>query len=196
VGAGGVIMARSLEMICNCISVLLKTDANMTKRIRIRLFGTYAFWKEGDARPMAETIARFGLEEVIEELPARVGYTKAMSLVQRADGLLVLGVDDAGYMPSKLFTYALTGKPLLACLRSDSPANAFFRQIPALGHLVVFGQTGEPASAESVEVARAFMREVAAATVHDRKAQIAEYLSEAMARRHAALFEYICAQRV
>ena len=80
------------------------------------------------------------------EYPARVTYRRSLELLLQGDGALVLGVDDAGYMPSKLATYAYSGKPLLACLHRDGPALAMLRErAGARPCFVVFANPGDAA---------------------------------------------------
>jgi glycosyltransferase involved in cell wall biosynthesis len=190
VGAGGSIMARSFTAICSALAELKKTDPSLLASLKIRLFGTYAYWKTGDPKPLQEIAVRFGLGDLVEEAPARISHRKAMALVQRSRGLLILGVDDRGYVPSKLFMYALSGKPLLACFRADAPVAGLFAEMPKLGHLLIFKD--DLPNPSNVSQVREFLREVRDGRKFDRRSEIANYLAPAMARRHAELFEGIC----
>ena len=64
-----------------------------------------------------------GLSGMVTEEPKRISYERSLALVKGADGLLVLGVDDPGYQPSKLHTYLATGLPMMVLChdRSDLP---------------------------------------------------------------------------
>jgi hypothetical protein len=129
---------------------------------------------------------------MVVESPPWIGYTKAMQLARHADGLLVLGVDDAGYVPSKLFTYALSGSPLLACVRADSPVRQYFDRMPAIGRLLTFDSDDTPVSETALESMREFLHDVKAGARFERSVLIADYLSPAMARKHAELFGRVC----
>lgn len=97
--------------------------------------GWYQRRLEGwSARFFGEEAAAVGVGDLVLEDPRIVAYSDAVSWVVAADGLLVLGVDDSAYMPSKLFLYALTGKPLLACMKWTSQVNSVFREFPDLGN--------------------------------------------------------------
>jgi glycosyltransferase involved in cell wall biosynthesis len=189
VGAGGSIMARSFENICRALAALRQSDPSWIDPIRIRLYGTFAFWKEGDPKPLEELAQRYGLGDVVEEIPPWIGYRSALEKIQEADGLLVLGVDDQGYVPSKLFNYALTKKPLLASFRADSPAGQFFREIPNLGHLITFTPEEQQAAMTTIAITKLFLIEVRQRAVIERGKEITDYLAPAMARRHVELFE-------
>jgi hypothetical protein len=61
-----------------------------------------------------------GLMGLVIEEPKRVSYEKSLALVKGADGLLVLGVDDPNYQPSKLHTYLATGLPIMVLCHERS----------------------------------------------------------------------------
>lgn len=195
VGAGGSIMAKSFSAICASLAELRKSDPAPFQRLRIRLYGTYAYWKPGDPTPLRDIATTFGLDDVVEEYPARVTYRRSLELILESDGLFVLGVDDQGYMPSKLFPYALSGKPLLGSFRSDSPPVDYFARLPELGHLLTFpavGPTPKPGQEDIATVGK-FLKEASCRTQFDRLKILEPYLAPAMARRHADLFDQIVA---
>ena len=143
----------------------------------------------GTDTPLARIAGEFGLADLVSEYPARVTYRRSLELLLQSDGALVLGVDDAGYMPSKLATYAYSGKPLLACLHRDGPAFAMLREEPALGHVLWFSQTQEMPLADAVAVLAAYFEEVGSGRTFARQAELAAHTAAAMAARHAQLFE-------
>lgn len=197
-GAGGSIMARSFETICQFLREVRNTEPELVRGIRISLYGTNTSWKSGDPKPLEELAGRNGLGDVVHEFPQWVRYTETMKLLRESDGLLILGVDSSGYMPSKLFLYALSGKPLLACFRSDSPAREVFESMSGLGELLTFdpspSRSAEPSTQGRAAVER-FLRDVKSGRRVDRTATIAQYTVAEMARRHAALFERVATSR-
>ena len=95
----------------------------LAREVGIEIYGTNTAWRPGD-RPYLQGIAEeMGLAGVVVEEPKRVSYERSLALVKGADGLLVLGVDDPNYQPSKLHTYLATGLPVMVlCHRqSDLP---------------------------------------------------------------------------
>lgn len=192
VGAGGAIMAKSFSAICAAVAEVRRTEPELVENLKIRLLGTYAFWKDGESKPLQEIAAGFGLADIVEEIPPRITYLKALEYVQRSNGLLLLGVNDKGYVPSKLFTYALSGKPLLACFHAGSPSAQLFQQMPGIGRLLTFGQVDVSPTVDAVTNVRDFLLEVGRGQQFDRKALIKSHLSPAMAKTHVELFERIC----
>ena len=189
VGAGGPVMQRAFRFLCKALASLRGSNNALPDRVRIELFGTMLGWRDSDPRYLANIAREEGVADMVSEDPRRVSYRRSVELLLEADGTLVLGVDDPGYMPSKLFAYALSGKPMLAVLRRDSAAFEQFQATPGLGHTIWFDQTGEQASDEVAEAVGEFLRESAARTQFDRRAMLDEFLAPAMACRHAALFE-------
>jgi hypothetical protein len=92
-------------------------------------------------------------------------------------------------MPSKLFNYALSGKPLLASLRRESPAFSTFEGSLSLGNAIWFTEADEISLADAANELRAFLDHVISRKIVDRGAMLQPWLAAAMAQRHAELFE-------
>lgn len=189
VGAGGPIMIRSFTLFSRALSRLRARFADLCDGIRIELYGTMLGWKPGEARGLANIAAEWGIGDLVWEEPGRVSYRHSLELLLESDGALIFGVEDAGYMPSKLFTNALSGKPLLATLHREGPAFAKFQRISDLGHALWIGQNDDMPLDEATNVLDAFLHEVVTRQVFDRRTNIIPYLAPAMARRHVELFE-------
>ena len=194
VGAGRSIMAKSFQRICRGLARVKRQEPELVAQIKIRLHGTYAYWKPGDPTELQTLAQAEGVGEMVEEKPARIGYVDATRLALAADGLLVLGVDDPAYMPSKLFLYALTGKPLLACMHARSQANDYFQRLPELGTLIHFDGPAEDRDAEDALLLD-FLKQVVGQKTFARENIRAEFSAAAMTRKHAELFEKILASR-
>ena len=159
--------------------------------MRIVLYGTDLGWQHGEPRYLADIAQEKGLGDLVSEEPSRVSYRRSLELLLDGDGALILGVDEAGYMPSKLYPYAYSGKPLLGVVRRDGPAFAAFETVPSLGHSLWFDDRGPMPQAQALAVLRAFLGEVIARRVFDRRGELEPFTASAMARRHAELFEHI-----
>jgi hypothetical protein len=172
--------------------VRLATPA-ILDQFRIRLFGTYAYWKKGDPRPMQEMAEAMDLGGLVLEEPHWIPYTESLAQMANADGLLVLGVDEEGYVPSKLNSYLLSGKPVLACLRAGSPACQVVKR-SEMAELLPFGEeTNEDEARASVI---RFLEAARARSSVNRAAALEEQLAPAMSRKAADLFERVLGERV
>jgi glycosyltransferase involved in cell wall biosynthesis len=189
VGTGGAVMARSFRLLCAALAELRRRHSPLLENIRIELHGTSSAVATDMDTHLARIAGEFDVADLIDEHPARVTYRHSLELLLESDGALVLGVDDAGYMPSKLATYAYSGKPLLACLHRDGPAFAMLCGEPALGHALWFSPTQEMPLADAAAVVAAYLEEVRSGRTFARQAELAPYSAAAMAARHAQLFE-------
>ncbi len=189
VGAGGPVMARSFALLCRTLAHLRRDRPGLVENVTIALSGTMLGWREGEQCHLAEIAREHGLGDLVEEDPRRLSYRRSLEALAGADGALILGVDEQGYMPSKLFSYAASGKPLLACVHRDGPACRALRRDPVLGHALWFSATGDmPLDAASAALG-AYLDEVIARRSVDRAAALQPFLAPAMAERHAELFE-------
>jgi len=189
VGVGGPVMARSFTLFSRVLSQLRMRSGGLCRGIRVELFGTMLGWQLGEARSLADIAAKWGIDDLVREEPRRLSYRRSLELLIQSDGSLIFGVEDAAYMPSKLFSYALSGKPLLAILHRDGPAFSKFQSIRDLGHALWFGQSDDMPLEEAVNVLETFLREVVARKIFDRRSSLTPYLATAMARHHVELFE-------
>jgi hypothetical protein len=189
VGTGGAVMARSFRLLCAVLAELRRRHSPLLENIRIELHGTSSAVAADIDAPLARIAGECDVADLVGEYPARVSYRHSLELLLQGDGALLLGVDDAGYMPSKLATYAYSGKPLLACLHRDGPAFAMLREQLALGHVLWFSQSQEMPLADAAATVAAYLEEVRSGRTFARQAELAPYAAAAMAARHAQLFE-------
>ncbi len=193
VGVGGPIMERSFGLFCQTLAHLRARERSTVDRLRVELYGTMLGWREGERRHLTEVAEAHGVADLVHEDPRRVSYRRSLELLLGSDGALILGVDDAGYMPSKLFTYAFSGKPLLAAVRRDGPAFAAMSVSLALGSALWFEPNREIPTDEGVAELRKFLLAGARHELTDRRRILEPYLANSMARRHGELFAACCA---
>ena len=194
VGVGAEIMAKSFREITESVARLRRSGDPLVGRLRIRLFGTDGRWSDGRPRILRDVAAESGVGDLVEEQPTILPYRKALELAAGADGLLVLGVDDPAYMPSKLFLYASTGKPLLASMRHNSQVNGYFAKYADLGRVMSFGKAAG-SEQRNDEALRSFLQDMAEGKRFARKEARRDFSAKRMAEAHAELFERIAAAR-
>lgn len=191
-GAGGSIMEESFRKLCRLFAEARKRSPKEFAGLKIELYGTEP-GAVGQEPRLSRIAAEEGVSDLIDERPARLSYLEALRRVQLADGLLILGVTDPAYNPSKLFLYALSGKPLLACMKSGTTVRTYFESLPNLGRLVQFESGKEGCDPVALREVEAFLEDVSAGRTVERRAMLQNFLAPAMARRHADLFE-VCLQ--
>jgi hypothetical protein len=187
VGVGSVLMRRSFQRIARGLRRLRRHQPALVSRLRIELRGTDANWRAGQHKVLKYEADLAGVGDLVAEDPTLVPYSEAAAVAAAADALLVLGIDDPAYMPSKLFSYASLGKPLLACVHHKSQINEYFSVYPELGTVIHFGLPDSEENAEDVRIA-AFLEQITNPRHLDRSRIFRAHSAEAMTQRIADLF--------
>lgn len=182
IGAGGSIMEKGWREFLRCLAA-----ENRTSLPSVEILGTDTSWQEGGRRYLQDVAAQFGLSGVVTEEPARISYQDSISRVKCARGLLILGVDDPNYRPSKLHTYLATGLPLLAIVRAESQLREFMDSIGPGIHTVIFSDEHQETERNQAAV-NSFLREVREGKRWSSDDRVFLKPGEA-ARAHAELFD-------
>jgi glycosyltransferase involved in cell wall biosynthesis len=149
-GRGGADMARPLRGLFLALQALRQSRPEGL-RLRLHFVGT-SYASGPRAERTVEPIAReCGVADLVSEQTGRVPYLEGLALLQSSDAVLLVGSDDAGYSPSKVFPCILAGRPLLAVVHEASLAGEVVRRCRA-GQAVSFGPGQTPA-----ELARAIL---------------------------------------
>lgn len=168
----------------------ISSHRELVERVRVCLYGTTGSASAGTGI-LFEIAQRYGIGHLVEESTQQVSYFESIRLAADADGLLILGVDDLGYTPSKLFSYLLFGKPLLVSFQVGSPADSFVMHHPQAASLIRFGGVESTPPEVAAKILIDYLQNVKDGHRADRTSLIGEYLAPAMALRHAELFNRI-----
>jgi len=119
-GASGPVMPHALTVLFVALRQYRELHPESASRFRLHFVGT-SYAAPGKAKASVEPIAEScGVGDMVIEVPNRIGYLESLRLQLNADVLLLLGSSDAAYSPSKMYTYFLTGRPMLAVVFRDS----------------------------------------------------------------------------
>lgn len=188
IGAGGNIMEKGWRELLSCLR-----DGALPVGVRIELLGTDTNWRENRRTYLQDIAGQAGLRDMVIEDPARISYSESMGITAGGDGLLVLGVDDPNYRPSKLQTCLAAGLPLLVVARADSALPQILAQSGPGVHVVKFGGADVDHSANRAAVVK-FFSEVAARQRWTRSKRLFLSPTDA-AEGHAALFDRVVDSR-
>jgi hypothetical protein len=115
------------------------------RRVRLHFVGTtYAAKVQGHSQ-VASVAREVGLEDIVEERPARVSHLDAIQIMLDSDALIIIGAEAPHYTPSKVFPYILAAKPLLAVFHEESSAVKLLEDTRA-GQTVTFSAARPPLS--------------------------------------------------
>ncbi len=188
IGAGGNIMERGWRELLACLQ-----EEELPTGLRFELLGTDTNWQENRKTYLQDIAEQAGLRDMVSENPARISYAESMRITAGADGLLVLGVDDPNYRPSKLQTSLAAGLPLLVVSHADSALPQMLARSGPGVHVVKFGGADVDHSANRAAVMK-FFSEVAARQRWTRSKRLFLSPTDA-AEEHAALFDRVVDSR-
>jgi hypothetical protein len=167
---------------------LRERKPELAARVRLHFVGTsYAPGKaEKRAEPMA---AEFGVADMVTEVTGRVAYLEALQMLLDATGLLIIGTNEAHYTASKIYPYALAGRPILAILHEGSSA---VEALKAMGgaHILTFGDT-TPAEGQAEAAATQLEWLLTAVPGMRPAAAFSGHTARDMTRKLAAVFDRV-----
>lgn len=184
IGAGGNIMEKGWRELLSCLK-----EEDLPVGWQIDLFGTDTNWEQNRRRYLQDIAEQSGLRGVVREDPARIPYRDSLGLTMDAEGLLVLGVDDPNYRPSKLQTCIASELPLLVVIHAESTLKETLAQAGPGVQVVKFG-AGAADHDDNRVALRAFLADVAQKRRWPRSERSFLTAQDA-AEGHAALFNRV-----
>ena len=122
IGRGGADMHKAITPLFKSLKTGLDEGNDALKNLRLYFIGT-SYAPNGEGIPTISPLAKqFGVEDQVVEITNRISYYHTLITLQQADALFIPGSDDPKYTASKIYTYLLTQKPLLAIFNQASSA--------------------------------------------------------------------------
>lgn len=126
----GTVMPRSgplMRLVLRGLARLRQIDPDVGSRIRINFIGTSN--QPGDyqtyrVRPIAEEV---GVADAVLEIPQRLPYLQAITMLARSDGVLLIGSDEVHYTASKIYPALMSGRPFLSLFHHASSSHGILR---------------------------------------------------------------------
>jgi hypothetical protein len=138
VGRAAENMFFTLKSLFSAIQNHRKLNPQQWGKIKIHFIGTkYSIFD--NTKEIEEIAKTFNLEDIVFQYPQRIPYFEALQVLKDSHGILILGSDDSGYSPSKIYPCVLAKKPILGILHENSLAVKVLTECQA-GHVVKFNQ--------------------------------------------------------
>jgi hypothetical protein len=191
VGVLGPTKLETCRALCIAVKRGLDAEPALFSRVRLHFVGTdYAppHQAKETIRPIA---AELGLKDIIFESTNRIPHLATLRIYEESVFLLALGSDDPHYTASKIYSYVLASKPLLAVFREESSVVSILSRTRA-GEVVPFGP-GEKAAeiAEKLFPMLAdFLRRLPFVPKTDWK-EFEPYMAKQMTKRQCELFDAV-----
>jgi hypothetical protein len=189
-GAAGPIMAPALQVLFAALHSYRERVPAAT-RFRFHFLGT-SYAAKGMGLPSVLPLARAsGVDDLVSEVPDRLGYLDSLRCLLEADALLLLGSSDPAYSASKLYPYFLSNRPILSLVLRDSYLAGLVGELS--GSVIAPFAPASPDDAAEAEVHRFFDLALAGfpAPSFQRNQALFErdYLAETLTIRQCELFE-------
>jgi len=124
------------------------TRPALASRIRLNFVGTSNQPREVSIYRVRSIAEAEGVAEAVREIPGRVFYLHALSVLARSNGVLLLGSEEPHYTASKIYPGLMCGRPYLSLFHRSSSAHAILAAAGG-GRALAFETRGELAELEN-----------------------------------------------
>jgi hypothetical protein len=174
---------------------LRSAEPALAARMRLNFVGTSNRPAAVLDRPVSVIAEAEGVADAVREIPSRVQYLTALSVLSRSDGVLLIGSDEPHYTASKIYPALMSGRPFLSLFHRASSAHAILAAAGG-GCALSFEDRGELDAlagplAEGLRTL-AFKPELLGAAD---AASYAPYEARAVAARFAEIFDRLAGQQ-
>jgi hypothetical protein len=156
----GALLPKAFEVLDRLlagIAMMRATNPGQASRLRLHFVGTGV--NEGDpgrGHTVKPYIEKYGLADLVSELPSRIGYLDVLNHLRHATAILAIGSTEPHYAPSKIYQAFMSKRPLLALLHEKSTAVATVRASRA-GQVITFNESALPAAADMAAALERFL---------------------------------------
>lgn len=144
VGRGGHDMHDAISLLFKAFKLGLKAQPELFSSIQMYFIGTSYAPKGKGTATIAPLAQEMGISDFVTEYTDRIGFYQSLKNLQQANGLIIIGSNEAAYTASKLYPYILTEKPLLAIFHPESSVAKIMNHCHA-GDLITINQEADHA---------------------------------------------------
>jgi hypothetical protein len=130
---------RDITVILQSIERLITDRRLSPSRVRVRLIGP----GQANPSPGAEFVSHAKTQGWLEQVPYQIPKLEAQRVAQTSDGLLLLASQCVLRVPAKIFEYLQIGRPILAVIQQNSPAQRLLERSGVPYRCVYPGSTPE-----------------------------------------------------
>lgn len=142
VGAYLPAMHATLRAFFAAVQLGLQRAPEQFKRLRLHFVGSNHA-KESVHYRVLPFAQEAGIENLVQEYPARVPYLDSLQILLDSHGLVALGTEETHYTASKIFPFILAQRPLLAIFHEASSVVQIVKETQA-GEVVTFNGDIKP----------------------------------------------------
>jgi hypothetical protein len=173
-----------------------RRDDAAARRLRLHFFGT-SNQSASNAFRVLPIAQECGVEDAVTEVPGRLDYLDALTVLTQASAILLVGSSERHYTASKLYPALLARRPILALFHEASSVVSILRSAGSEPTVRVVTYGDEATLDRRVVDVACHLRALAASSSYD-PADVAldradQFSARSLARRLAGLFDRVAA---
>ena len=173
-----------------------RRDDPAAVRLRLHFFGT-SNQSDSDACRVLPIAREYGVAAAVTEMPGRLDYLDALSVLTHASGILLLGSTERHYTASKLYPALLAKRPILALFHEASSVVSILRAAGSEPSVRVVTYGDDPSDDARDTDAACHLRALAATCAYNAGDvaldRVADVSARHLARQLAAVFNRVAA---
>lgn len=187
IGRGGNDMKPALNTLIGAFKKGLAAQPQLFCNIQMHFIGT-SYAPKGTGVPTIVPEAKVAnIDTYLTEYTDRIGFYQSIKNLQNADGLIIIGSNQAAYNASKIYPYILAKRPLLAVLHQDSNAAKIIKDCAA-GHLINIDEPADKAFETMLSYLQSVYKQIPPTTNWQ---QFEHYTAYYMTKRQVELFNKV-----
>ncbi|WP_412467646.1 glycosyltransferase [Pedobacter sp. KLB.chiD] len=187
IGRGGHDMKQAVHTLFSAFKEGLVSQPALFSSIHLHFIGTSYAPKSKGIPTISPIAAELGIAEQVTEYTDRIGFYESIKNLQHADGLIIIGSNQAAYTASKLYPYILAKKPLLAIVHPESSVLRIISDCNA-GFLIPINQAATIAEQTLTGYLAAVTQHTPSATDWSK---FEVYTASSMTKKQVALFNSV-----
>lgn len=173
------------------VRALKESSPAAAASLRVHFVGTGTSPDDPNGFRVLPRARQAGVEDIVSEHPARIGYVDALNHLELANSVLVVGSTERHYTPSKVFQAILSGRPVFAMLHADSTAVEMIRKASA-GQVLTLTEAALPKPADVARALSELMASSASSAGPVDRSGFEAYTARESTRVFAAALDEAC----
>jgi hypothetical protein len=113
----------TLRVFLRAIAQLSVRHPSTYKRLKLNFVGTTANPNDRTGYRVLPLAKAEGVADIIHEVPQRIPYLQALTVLKKSDASLMLGSNEPHYTASKIYPYLMSGRPFFSLFHRASSAH-------------------------------------------------------------------------
>lgn len=112
------------RVLFRALAQLRRNQPMLTERVQLNFVGTSNQTNGAGGARVTPIAVEEGVGDLVHEVPERIPYLEALSILANSDGLLLIGSDEPHYTASKIYPALMAARPYVSIFHAASSAHA------------------------------------------------------------------------